>query len=79
MSMMSAKLSDLLLALKVADWLDSHKCTTSISSKDGIVFIHYTLQKDMKPQPALRVKEGKITIPEGTETAVVAAFLGFFH
>jgi hypothetical protein len=79
MSLLLVKLEDMILACNVADWLDSKQCQTSISSSDdGKALVLYTLRDDIKPQPPLEVKDGRVVIPKGTETAVVAAFLEFF-
>jgi len=73
-----ARASDFSLAMSVAAWLASNKCTVSVMRFKDRMEVNYTLRDDIKPQPAIKVKDGRISIPAGSQQAVVAAFLGQF-
>lgn len=73
-----AKPGDFSLAMSVAAWLASNRCTVSVMTFADRMEVNYTLRDDVKPQPAIKVKDGKITIPAGSQETVVAAFLGNF-
>lgn len=70
------KLSDQNLALRVAGWLTNKGCQ-AVSVVQGIDgwFVYYTLKLDMKPQPAVRVRNGAVSFPAGSQEDVVFAFM----
>lgn len=70
-------MSDLLLTARVVWWLEHHGCTTSVINTEKCTEVHYTFKLDVKPQPPFRIKDGKISIPTGSQEAVVELFLSF--
>lgn len=72
-----SQLKDVILAGRVAAWLITHgvKTTTTTQDKEGTWLVHYTLRDDIKPQPPVRIKDGGISFPKGSQQAVVDLFL----
>lgn len=68
---------NLALANGVASWLQNNGCTVTIFTRRDKVEVSYTLQDDIKPQPCIIVRQGRISIPAGSQQAVVMAFLRF--
>lgn len=69
-------MKDYQLALRMAHWLFEMGCAAiTIVVKPDQVEINYTLKLDMKPQPAIIVRDGKLTFPAGSQEDVVLTFL----
>lgn len=62
------------LAHRVRAWLDSKGCVTTVIVKGETYEVHYTLQLDVKPQPAVII-DGSVKFPPGSQEDVVLAFL----
>lgn len=71
-----AGLKDAVLAANFVRWLESKGCypVTPVLKEDGW-YIHYTLKNDMKPQPAVRIINGSVMFPEGSQEDVIFDFL----
>lgn len=69
---------DVILATRVVSWLAANGCgAIAISLANGFVEVHYTLKLDIKPQPPIKVQDGGINFPRGSQEAVVQAFFSF--
>lgn len=71
-------LKDAALAANVVRWLEKRGCVVSATVNHGdpmAINIHYTLKNDMKPQPAVRIKDGAVIFPEGSNEDIIFAFL----
>lgn len=70
------KIDDAILADRVAAWLFAKGCgAVSVVFRDGQYHVYYTLKLDIVPQPAVRVHNGSIIFPSGSQEEVVLAFL----
>lgn len=64
------------MALRVAGWLTAKGCgAVSVVNKGDHYLVYYTLSLDTKPQPAVRIKDGSVIFPTGSQQDVVTAFL----
>jgi hypothetical protein len=62
------------LAGKVAAWLGARGCkAVTVVQVEEIMYVHYTLQLDMKPQPAIKI-DGSIIFPQGSQMDVLEVF-----
>lgn len=66
------------LAAAMAHWLEQNGCTVTMvrSSKTGDFEVHYTLKKDLMPQPPVRItRQPSVVFPTGSQEAVIQAWL----
>lgn len=65
----------IMLAAAVAEWLRKGGCiVSSVETPDGFD-VHYTLKNDMKPQPAVQIRDKSVIFPQGSQEEVLMAFL----
>lgn len=70
-------MANLDVAMALAQWLQENGCTVTMFAKEDHVEVLYTLKEDIKPQPAIIVREGKVNIPRGSQVVVVKLLLKF--
>lgn len=62
------------LAYRVATWLEKRGCTTTIALCDEFRYeVHYTLARDVIPQPPVKI-DGSIVFPKGSQEDVILQF-----
>lgn len=66
---------DFILAAQIEAWLTAQGCTTSLSLCGDRLEVYYTLAEDFKPQPPILIKDEGISIPAGSQQAMLDAIL----
>lgn len=62
------------LALYTYNWLERRGCVCSLMKYQSEFHLHYTLAEDIKPQPALIIRDKSVIFPKGSQEDVLNAF-----
>jgi hypothetical protein len=63
------------LASGVYGWLLNKGCAVTLYARAGGSYeVYYTLPKDVLPQPAIIIENGKVRFPAGSQEAVLMSF-----